>query len=80
MSAIVKPRLDLSTPQARADATQALPGLMLASAMGSATATAFAGQIIGLTLAEALQPSIEAMHRLAAYRVTDQQNSIQEES
>lgn len=67
-SKMTEDRLDLNTPASRADANRALPALMLASAMGNTKATAYASQILGLAISEALQPSIDALHRLAAYR------------
>jgi hypothetical protein len=59
-------RLDLSTAAAKRDGAAALPALMLGSAMGSQAASAMAGQILGGMISDALQPSIEAMNRLAA--------------
>ena len=62
---------ELTSPKARADAAKALPGLMLASAMGDERATAYASQIIGQNISDALQPSVQAMRRLASYRARE---------
>jgi hypothetical protein len=57
-------RLDLRGRQAKTDAAQALPALMLGAAMGSTVASDMAGQIVGGMISDALQPSIAAMNRL----------------
>lgn len=58
------PRLDLSTPEAKRDAAQALPVLMMGAALGSVEASGMAGQIIGQAFADALAPSFAALARL----------------
>ena len=59
-------RLDLSTPEAKTAAAQALPALFWGAALGNSQASAMAGQIIGQAFSDALQPSFDALARLAA--------------
>lgn len=60
-----KPRiLDLSTPERKANAREALPALLIGGMLGNERATQAAGEIIGDAFAEALAPSMEALHRL----------------
>ena len=61
-------RLNLSIPRAKADAARAMPALMLASAMGNTQATSMASQIVGQAITDALQPSVDALYRIAAHR------------
>ena len=71
-------QLDLSTDQARADASKALPALMWASALGNAEASAMAGQIIGQSITDALAPSFAALARLRAAEVRSTDTTNQE--
>lgn len=56
--------LDLSTLQNKAVAREALPALLIAGMLGNQRASLAAGEVIGDVFAEALQPSIAALHRL----------------
>ena len=58
--------LDLSTPENKANAREALPALLVAGMLGNQQAAQAAGEIVGDVFAEALAPSIEALHRLQA--------------
>ncbi|AYN56809.1 hypothetical protein PP340_gp22 [Arthrobacter phage Adaia] len=58
--------LDLSTPERKAAAREALPALMVGGILGNAHASMAAGEIIGDILADALKPSFEALERLRA--------------
>ena len=58
--------LDLSTPERKADAREALPALMVGGLLGNDKASRAAGEIIGDILADALKPSFEALERLRA--------------
>lgn len=58
--------LDISTPERKADAREALPALMVGGLYGNAHASRAAGEIIGDILADALKPSFEALERLRA--------------
>jgi len=56
--------LDLSTPEKKADAREALPALLIGGMLGNERASRAAGEIIGDVFADALKPSIEALQRL----------------
>lgn len=58
--------LDLSTPERKADAREALPALLVGGLLGNDKASMAAGEIIGDILADALKPSFEALERLRA--------------
>ena len=60
-------KLDLSTPEAKTAAAQALPALLCGAAFGNSRASAMAGQIIGQAFSDELQPSFDALARLAAW-------------
>ena len=58
--------LDLSTPENKANAREALPALLVGGILGNERAAQAAGEIIGDVFADALRPSVEALHRLHA--------------
>lgn len=63
--------LDLSTPERKSDAREALPALVIAGMLGNGKASIAAGEVIGDVLSEALRPSFQALHRLNRSRNHD---------
>lgn len=57
--------LDLSTTENKADAKEALPALFIAGITGNQNAVQAAGEVVGMIFAEALQPSFDALQRMA---------------
>lgn len=64
--------LDLTTPENRKLASDALPALVVGGMLGNAKAAEAGTEIIFGLLAEAMKPSIEAMNRLNTIRRKDQ--------
>lgn len=56
--------LDLSTPERKAAAREALPALMFGGILGNDQAARAAAQIISDAFTDALKPSFEALERL----------------
>lgn len=56
--------LDLSTPELKAAAREALPALFVGGIMGNEQAARAAGEIMGDMFADVLRPSVEALARL----------------
>jgi len=58
--------LDLSTPENKANAREALPALVVGGMLGNEQASRAAGEIIADAFADVIKPSIEALQRLQA--------------